>query len=81
MARNFKNHLMYISFPKEEAKLNDVQQIYSRRFFKKLMFRYSQVLYESYNESSTNEDYRTLTRMERLSYNPEDYHCCTEKLY
>jgi len=45
MVRNFKKHLLYISFPKEDAKLDDVKQIYSRRFFKKLMFRYSQNLY------------------------------------
>jgi hypothetical protein len=41
------------------------------------MFRYSQNLYESYDNSAINEDYKLLTRMDRLNFNPEDYHCAT----
>lgn len=47
---NFKKHLLYVSFPKEEAKLDDTRQIHSKRLFKKLMFRYSQFLYESISD-------------------------------
>ena len=35
------------------------------------MFRYSQSLYETYSDNYTSQDYKTLTRMERLSFNPE----------
>jgi hypothetical protein len=45
------------------------------------MFKYSQALYESFSEGAVSEDYRALTRMDRLNFNPEDYHCCTERLY
>lgn len=50
LARNFKKHLLYISFPKEdviplEAPSSDPARIHSRRFFKKLMFRHSQALF------------------------------------
>ena len=45
------------------------------------MFRYSQSLYETYSDNYTSQDYKTLTRMERLSFNPEEYHTTIEKLY
>ena len=81
-ARNFKKHLLYVSFPKEEAKLNDLKQVYSQRFFKKLMFKYSQSLYESYGPTSqVSEEYKQLTKLERLTSNPEEYHCFVEGLY
>ena len=61
--RNFKKHLLYLSFPKEEAKLDETKKIYSSRFFKKLMFRYSQSLYETFSDNHTSEDYKALTRL------------------
>ncbi len=79
--RNFKKHLLYVSFPKEQAKLDGSKQIYSKRFFKKLMFKYSQSLYETFSEAYMSEEYRNLTRMQRLSFNPEEYHTIIEKLY
>lgn len=39
---------MYISFPKEDATLDDSHKIYSKRFHKKLMFKYTQANYMSY---------------------------------
>lgn len=45
------------------------------------MFRYSQGKFESFGEGTVSEDYRAITRMERLSSNPEDYHCAAERLY
>ena len=45
------------------------------------MFRYSQSLYETYSDSYMSEDYKTLSRMERLNFNPEEYHTTIEKLY
>ena len=45
------------------------------------MFRYSQSLYETFSDNHTSEDYKALTRLERLSFNPEEYHTAAEKLY
>lgn len=49
--RNFKKHLLYVSFPKEEAKLDHNNEIFTKRFFKKMMFKYSQKLYETFSDN------------------------------
>jgi hypothetical protein len=38
------------------------------------MFRYTQACYQSHNESGMSEDYRRLAKVDRLNFNPEDYH-------
>ena len=58
-----------------------MKQIFSRRFFKKLMFKYTQSLFESYSDQFTSEEYKNLTMQERLTFNPEEYHTTMEKLY
>ena len=65
-----------MSFLKKEAKLNDLKQVYSQRFFKKLMFKFIYSLYESYGPTSqVSEEYKQLTRPEKLTSNPEENHC------
>ena len=61
--------------------MDNVHEIYSSRFFKKLMFRYSQSLYETYSDNYMSEDYKALSRIERLNFNPEEYHTHMEALY
>jgi len=63
VARNFKKHLMYISFPKEDAILTDLQKVYSKRLFKKLMFKYTQALFQSYPQENLSEDMKHMAKL------------------